>query len=208
MSLSEKVHITTLFQGFTVGAGLIMAIGAQNAFVLKQGLKRNHLLLTALTCVACDSLLIILGVLGIGLIVQEHESWLSFLRWAGAIFLVVYGLISFYKVLKPESLDGTTLKEAKSSISTTLLALLGFTFLNPHTYIDTFVLLGGLGAQHIGFDRVLFIIGTLTASCLWFFGLTYGAAKLTPIFQKQKSWQILNAIIGTMMLVIAYNLVC
>tara|TARA_R110002110_G_scaffold33533_1_gene114747 strand:- start:65129 stop:65737 length:609 start_codon:yes stop_codon:yes gene_type:complete len=201
------MHTTTLFQGFFVGAGLIMAIGAQNAFVLKQGLKGNHLLLTAITCCICDGVLIALGVLGIGLMVQDHANWLTGMRWLGAIFLTVYSILSFIKVFKPEALATQQSEKQNNSKIATLLALLGFTLLNPHTYIDTFVLLGGIGAQHCGLDKYLFIAGTLSASIMWFFGLTYGAARLTPLFQNPKAWQVLNAGIGFMMLFIAFKLI-
>lgn len=201
------MHVTTLFQGFFMGAGLIMAIGAQNAFVIKQGLKGNHLLLTALTCCLCDGVLIVLGVMGIGLLINDHTNWLTAIRWFGAAFLVVYGILSFIKAFKPETLAAELTQSKNSSKTATLLALLGFTLLNPHTYIDTFLLLGGIGAQHCGVDKYLFIIGTLSASVLWFFGLTYGAARLTPLFQNPKAWQLLNSGVGVMMIVIAYKLI-
>ncbi len=201
------MHTAILFQGFFVGAGLIMAIGAQNAFVLKQGLKGNRLLLTALTCCICDGILIVLGVMGIGLLMNDHANWLITLRWLGAAFLSVYGVLSFIKAIRPETLAAELNQSQNTSKTTTLITLLALTLLNPHTYIDTFVLLGSIGAQHCGLDKYLFIIGTLSASIVWFFGLTYGAARLTPLFQKPRAWQILNGGIGVMMLAIAYKLV-
>jgi len=201
------VHTAILFQGFFIGASLIMAIGAQNAFVLKQGLKGQHLLLTALTCCICDGILIVLGVMGVGLLMNNHSNWLIALRWLGAAFLSVYGILSFIKAIKPESLVTELNHRQNISKTTTLIMLLSFTLLNPHTYIDTFVLLGSIGAQHCGLDKYLFIIGTLSASIFWFFGLTYGATRLTPLFQKPRAWQVLNSGIGIMMLVIAYKLV-
>jgi len=197
---------TTYLQGFALGGSLIMAIGAQNAFLLKQGLKRQHLFSCALTCFLCDSLLIILGVQGIGSFVKTHPNFSLALQWGGAFFLMSYGMRCFYNVFHPHILIADLKSPAYTSKFTTLLALLGFTFLNPHTYVDTFLILGGVGADYPLNEHTTFIFGALTASFIWFFSLVYGASKLNPLFKNPKAWQILDSIIGSVMIAIAWAL--
>lgn len=195
-----------LFKGFMMGAGLIMAIGAQNAFILKQGLKRHYLFMTALTCFICDSVLIVLGVMGLGILISDTPWVENVLRWGGALFLMGYGARSFYQVFRPRGIkiDNST---GISSRLSTLLALLGFTLLNPHTYIDTFLILGNVGAQQPEEYHLPFIIGALIASFVWFFGLTYGASTLTPLFKNPRAWQVLDTIMGFTMFFIAFSLI-
>lgn len=199
--------ITPFLEGFVLGGSLIMAIGAQNAFVLKQGLKRQFLFMTAFTCFVCDSILIVLGVTGIGELLSEIPMLLNFMRWGGALFLVCYGIRSFRSVFHPHALVADLENPMPANRFATLMALLGFTFLNPHTYIDTFLLLGTIGAERPPHEHLSFIIGALSASLTWFFGLTYGASKLSPLFRNPRAWQILEAIMGVVMFVIAYSLV-
>lgn len=189
-----------------MGASLIIAIGAQNAFVLKQGLKKHHLFLTAITCFICDSLLIVLGVKSIGLVIENAPALVNGLRWAGAIFLACYGLRSFMNVFKPNTLVANLENPVKQTKLATLLPLLAFTLLNPHTYIDTMLLLGSIGAQHPIEEHLPFIIGALIASFVWFFGLTYGASNLSRYFKNPRTWQFLEAGIGLLMFSIAYSL--
>lgn len=199
--------VTPLIKGFALGGSLIMAIGAQNAFVLKQGLKRHHLFLTALTCFVCDAILIILGVTGIGKFIAELPTLSDAMRWGGALFLIIYGLRSFYQVFHPHNLVADLNQADKKSRLATFFALLGFTLLNPHTYIDTFLLLGTIGAEQPQHEHTHFIIGTLMASFLWFFGLTYGAGLLTPLFKNPRAWQILDGTMGVVMLSLGLQLV-
>jgi len=199
--------VTPLIKGFGMGASLIMAIGAQNAFVLKQGLKRHHLFLTAITCFICDSILIILGVSGLGMIISDSPTLESVLRWSGALFLVAYAIRSFMSVFKPHALIAELENPTHKNRLATFLALLAFTLLNPHTYIDTFLILGGIGAQHPVDEQLFFVIGALVASFVWFFGLTYGASALSHVFRNPRAWQILDTIMGFVMLSIAYTLV-
>lgn len=195
-----------IFKGFMMGAGLIMAIGAQNAFVLKQGLKRHHLFMTAMTCFLCDSVLIVLGVMGLGILISDTPWVENALRWGGALFLMAYGARSFYGALKPQGLKLDDSKELTSRIGT-FIALLGFTLLNPHTYIDTFLILGNVGAQQPDDHHFPFIVGALIASFAWFFGLTYGASTLTPLFKNPRAWQVLDTIMGFTMFFIAFSLI-
>ena len=199
--------VTPLIKGFGMGASLIMAIGAQNAFVLKQGLKRHHLFLTAITCFICDSILIVLGVSGLGMIINESPNLVNALRWGGAAFLVAYAIRSFMSVFKPHALVAELESNVKKNRWATLLALLAFTLLNPHTYVDTFLILGGIGAQHPVDEHLPFMVGALIASFIWFFGLTYGASTLSHVFRNPRAWQILDTIMGFVMLSIAYSLV-
>lgn len=198
--------VAPLVKGFGMGAGLIMAIGAQNAFVLKQGLKKHHLLLTAATCFICDSILIILGVKGLGAAISVTPLLMNILRWGGIIFLVVYGIRSFLNVFRPHALIAELEKPSTNTKLATLLALLAFTWLNPHTYIDTFLILGSVGAQHPVDEHLPFIIGALGASLIWFFGLTYGASALSPLFRNPRAWQVLDTLMGCVMFGLAASL--
>lgn len=198
---------TPYFEGFALGTSLIVAIGAQNAFVLKQGLKRQHLFLTAFTCFVCDSILIVLGVKGMGVLIADLPVLTNFLRWGGAIFLFCYGLRSFYSVFHPHVLVASLENPKNTSALATWIVLLGFTFLNPHTYIDTFLLLGTIGAERPLHEHLPFIAGALSGSFVWFFGLTYGASTLSPIFKNPRAWQILDTIMGFVMIGIAISLI-
>jgi L-lysine exporter family protein LysE/ArgO len=189
--------------GFTLGLSLILAIGAQNAFVLKQGLKKQHVFLVCSICAASDAFLIFLGVSGFGVIVEQYPSIEKISRYAGAIFLVVYGLKSFYSAYhNSHALN----PEGATPISKTKIALmcLAFTWLNPHVYLDTVVLLGSVSTQFE--DTRAFGIGAITSSFVFFFSLGYSARILIPIFQKPIAWKILEAFVGVLMLGLAVSL--
>lgn len=195
------------FEGLVIGISLIVAIGAQNAFVLKQGIKKQHLLMTALTCSVSDSILIFLGVEGIGELLSDFPILTQFFRWGGAIFLVAHGLRSFYSVFHPHALIASLENPTQTSRWATFLALLGFTFLNPHTYVDTFLLLGTIGAERPLPEHLPFTLGAISASFLWFFSLTYGASYLSVFFKNPRAWQVLDTIMGFVMIGIAVTLV-
>lgn len=192
-------------QGFGLGAGLIIAIGAQNAFVLRQGLRRQHALAAALVCFACDAALIALGVAGFGQVVAS-TPWLTALAaWGGAAFLFAYGLRAFRSALRPRGLEvaageGLTRRGV-------VLATLAVSLLNPHVYLDTVVLLGSVGGQFEGLARTAFGLGAVTASGVWFFSLAYGAARLEPLFRKPLAWRVLDGLIGAVMWSIAASLI-
>jgi len=193
------------WQGFGLGAGLIVAIGAQNAFVLRQGLKKQQVLLTALVCVLCDAALITLGVAGFGGLVSSSARLSAVATWGGALFLIVYGFQAFRSALKPRGLEaqnGAVLSRREVVITTLAVSLL-----NPHVYLDTVVLLGSIGGQLEGSARVLFGVGAVTASRVWFFSLTYGATQLRPLFRRPLSWRVLDVLIGVVMWSIAASLV-
>lgn len=196
-----------LIKGCCTGAGLIMAIGAQNAFVLKQGLLKNHVFVTALFCTVVDALLIALGVGGLGHLFTRSPLLLILVKYAGAAFLLWYGFCAFRSIFKNQSMN---LKDAdaiqRPSLNTTLLTLAALSFLNPHVYLDTVVLLGSISAQFESHERSLFAFGAMLASFLWFFSLSYGARLLSPLFEKPKSWKILDFLVGCMMWILAVSL--
>ena len=196
--------MNTFIYGFTLGFSLILAIGSQNAFVLKQGLKGEHLLLVCLICAASDALLILIGVSGFHLLVAAYPGVVSFARYGGAIFLFVYGLRSFYNAWHASS--GLNPSDIKSnSWVSVALTCLAFTWLNPHVYLDTVVLLGSISSQFAG-ELLYFSTGAITASFIFFFALGYGARLLRPFFARARSWQILECLIGCIMWAIALKL--
>ena len=196
-----------LIDGFLTGAGLIVAIGAQNAFVLKQGLKKNHVFATALFCAVADALLIALGVGGLGEILTSNRVLLAIAKWGGAAFLYWYGFRAFRSMFRSESLQAQSAHEpASHSLKKTFLTLAALTFLNPHVYLDTVVLLGSIGAQFEGGERPFFALGAMLASLTWFFGLCYGAQFLAPFLKNKNSWKAIDLIVGCIMWAIASSL--
>ncbi|WP_170753180.1 LysE/ArgO family amino acid transporter [Ruegeria lacuscaerulensis] len=195
---------TSLIAGFALGFSLILAIGAQNAFVLRQGLRREHVFPLCLTCAVSDAILIAAGVAGFGSLAQMVPWFETAMRYGGAIFLTWYGLRSLNSAWR-----GGAVMEVeggqRSSLRSVLLTVLAFTWLNPHVYLDTVVLIGSISAQYE--DRLAFAVGAMTASFVFFFSLGYGAGFLSPIFARARSWQVLDMIIGVVMLAIAAKLV-
>ena len=194
-----------LFFGFTTGLSLIIAIGAQNAFVLRQGIRKEHVFITALVCSLSDAVLIAAGASGMGALVERAPWLLMIARIGGFIFLASYAIFAFRRALKPEALKVSALPGATSvaSIVGTTLAL---TWLNPHVYIDTVLLLGSMAtSQAAGAPN--FAIGAILASFTWFFALAYGARFLAPFFAKPKAWQVLDIAIGFVMLIFASMLI-
>ncbi len=200
------MSVFPMVQGFGLTASLIVAIGAQNAFVLKQGIKRQHRLLTASLCILFDILLITAGVMGLSLLIEQNPEFLVWFRVIGSSFLFMYGLKSLMSAARAKGYE-VSLEKPPAKPWTTVLTLLAFTFLNPHTYLDTVVLIGGTGAQFDPNEKALFIIGAILASIVWFFSLTYGASKLAPLFQKTKTWQILDTLMGIMMFILGALLI-
>lgn len=177
----------SLLKGCCTTAGLIVAIGAQNAFVLKQGLMKNRVFMTALFCASADALLIGLGVAGMGAALASNQALLLLAQWGGALFLFWYGYKAFRSVFRSQSLEvAEGAGPARPSLRETALILAGVTFLNPHVYIDTVFLLGSIGSQCESAERVFFALGAMCASTCWFFGLCYGA-RFWPLFLKNHS---------------------
>lgn len=194
-----------LLQGFGLGAGLIIAIGAQNAFVLRQGLVRRHVFATAGVCAACDVALILLGVAGLGTLISEVWVLAEIARWGGSAFLLFYGALSFRSSLRPGRLEADR-DTPSGDLRAAALTALALSLLNPHVYLDTVVLVGSVGAQHPAEERAAFALGASAASVGWFFGLAYGAAWLAPLFRRPAAWRLLDALVGCVMWAIAVSL--
>lgn len=194
----------TMSAGFGLGLSLILAIGAQNAFVLRQGLRRSHVFAVCLTCALSDAALIAAGVAGFGSLAQAAPWIEPVMRWGGALFLIVYGaraLLSAWRGGAVLMVEGGAV-EALGPVLVTCLAL---TWLNPHVYLDTVVLLGSVAAQYE--DRVSFAIGAMTASFVFFFTLGYGARRLAPLFARPQAWRVLDLCVGLLMWAIAAALI-
>ncbi|AMP00455.1 lysE type translocator family protein [Collimonas arenae] len=190
--------------GFSLGLSLILAIGAQNAFVLKQGLRREHVFLVCLTCAASDAILILLGVMGLSILI-ERAPWLTtVMRYGGAAFLILYGVKSFVAAWK--STDVLLQSEhVKAALLPTLLTCAALTWLNPHVYLDTVLLIGSISTQFPG-ERTMFAGGAMLASFVFFFSLGYAASWLRPVFARPMSWRVLEVVVGITMWTIAYKL--
>lgn len=193
-------------EGFIIMSGLIVAIGAQNAFVLKQGVQQNHVGVIALICASIDAILISVGVGGLGAIIASNEIVLMVSRWGGAIFLACYGLRSFWMAFKNQSFKIDS-KGQKLSLKKLILMSLAVSLLNPHVYIDTCMLIGSVGAQFPAEERPFFAFGASLVSFIWFFTIGYGAKSLIPLFKKPAAWKIFDCTAGVMMIWIAISLV-
>ena len=192
-------------EGFFLGAGLIIAIGAQNAFILRQGLLGSHIFILCTICAVSDALLIAVGVAGVGTLIEQNGQLLKAVAYAGAAFLLSYALIAARNAIKPKPMK--TQAEQTLALGPAIATVLAFTFLNPHVYLDTVVLIGSISAQHVGIDRVAFGSGAMLASFVWFFALGYGARWLAPLFAKSIAWQILDSIIALVMTALALSLI-
>lgn len=197
-----SVFLAASSAGFVAGAGLIFAIGSQNAFVLRQGLLRRHVGRVVAVCTLGDITLILASVGGVGVVIHEWPGLLQVLRLGGAAFLAAYGLLAARRAWQGSS-ELTPTAEDAATPRRVLLACLAFTFLNPHVYIDTMVLLGGLSTRYAGEMRWAFALGACCASVLWFAALGYGARLLLPVFRNPLAWRVLDGIIAVFMLVLA-----
>lgn len=193
-------------KGFVVTFSLIVAIGAQNAYILKLGLLKQYVLLAVSLCILFDFILISAGVLGLGYFIQGNQFLINGIAFIGIVFLSIYAFLSFKSALKNESLkiDDKVKTDPLKKIITMLLV---FTFLNPHTYLDTVLLIGGIGANIDADLKIYFLLGAISASTVWFNLLGFGARFLIPLFKKPITWKILDIMIGFIMLYIAYSLV-
>lgn len=197
--------MSAFLPGFLLGASLIVAIGAQNAFVLRQGLRREHVFAVSLVCAVSDAILIAAGVAGFGALVTAVPWLAPVMRFGGAAFLCGYGLRSLWAAWRHAGALNPADDIAKS-LGATIAACLAFTWLNPHVYLDTIVLLGSVSTRY-GDGRGLFAAGAMTASFLFFFSLGYGARLLRPLFANPRAWQVLDVIIGITMIGLAAKLV-
>ncbi|MBK8455428.1 MAG: LysE/ArgO family amino acid transporter [Thiofilum sp.] len=190
-----------LLKGFGMGGSLIMAIGSQNAFVLSNAIRNQHIGAMVLVCVALDTLLIWSGVWGLGALIQEYPPLITLATWGGAAFLALYGTYALQRALKPSALTTQELKPM--ALKTTVLTLLALSLLNPHVYLDTVVLLGSIGGQLPTPQSWWFALGASLASLCWFITLGWGGRLLAPWFANPKSWQILDLIVAATMWILA-----
>ncbi|GBE16148.1 MAG TPA: amino acid transporter [Proteobacteria bacterium] len=197
--------ILTFAQGFIMGGGLIVAIGAQNAFVLSNGIRRSHLLLIPLICSICDITLIVLGLAGTGSVIAAHPHLGQWAAWGGALFLFWYGLRAFSSAVRGTSME--TGKVPAGSLSAVIGTTLAVSLLNPQAILDTVVLLGSAGGRFVGTGRILFGLGAILASVIWFFSLSFGGKMLAPVFRRPVSWRVLDSTVGISMWTIAFFLV-
>lgn len=190
--------------GFFLGASLIIAIGAQNAFILRQGLMRSHVFTLCLICAVSDALLIIAGVAGLGTLVSQNPGLITIVTIGGAIFLFAYAALALRRALNPAAM--TAAPSGERDLGKAVAICLAFTFLNPHVYLDTVVLVGGLSARYQDAARFAFGAGAVTASFVWFFALGYGARLLQPLFAKPAAWRVLDLGIAAVMATLGTSL--
>ena len=192
-------------QGFAIGLSLIVAIGAQNAFVLKQGLKKQAVFWVCFVCALSDSILVVLGITGFATVIQLYPELVGFAKWAGAVFLLWYGLQHAIQAFKSnQSLHAGSQNEIQ--LSKIIMVCLALTWLNPHVYLDTVVLIGSISTQFEQ-TKLYFTLGVITASWFFFFSLGYGARVLIPVFANPKAWKVLDVVIALIMWSIAISLI-
>lgn len=188
--------------GVLSGLALIVAIGAQNAFVLRQGIRREHVGVVVLLCMVCDAVLILAGTAGIGTLVTRAPVVLDVLRWGGAAYLLWWAVRSIASALRPAALTAEEPRSRGSVVATTL----ALTLLNPHVYLDTVVLLGTLANEQSD-ARWVFAAGAVTGSVVWFGALGYGARALSGVLASPRTWRVVDGVVGVVMLALAISLV-
>ena len=191
--------------GFSTAFALILAIGAQNAFVLRQGLLREHVFWLCLLCAVSDAILIVAGVLGFGYVVTLYPSLPRIMAWGGGAFLIFYGATRFWAAWRGNYRQ--MISGASNALWPTLMTAMAFTWLNPHVYLDTLALIGAVSTQFVEVGaKTAFGAGAVTSSFVFFFGLGYGARLLAPIMQSTRAWRILDVLIGLVMWLLAAKL--
>ena len=192
-------------EGFALSIGLILALGPQNVFVMRQGLMRSHVFAVCLACSLFDAALITAGVLGVGSIlagIQEAEFTIAI---GASMFLISYGLLRIKSAINPVGMS--TEGEGESELAPTIAAAAAFTFLNPHVYVDTLLLIGGASSRYVGEERLAFGSGAATASFVFFFSLGYGARSLSEVLNKPKAWRYIDLSIAAIMFIIAGGII-
>ncbi len=197
---------TAFMTGLVLSATLIIAIGAQNAFVLRQGLRREHVVPIVAFCIVADFMLIAAGVAGLAAILGDAPMLTTILTTGGVAFLAAYGIRALRNALQPRSMAANE-SGSQISLRSALAQAAGFTFLNPHVYLDTILLVGSIGARQPAELRGWFIGGAAVASAGWFSALGFGARLLVPLFARPVAWRILDALVGLTMLTLAALLV-
>jgi L-lysine exporter family protein LysE/ArgO len=197
--------LVALLSGLALGLGLIVAIGAQNAFVLRQGLRLEHVAAVVTVCAVSDVALILAGVLGAGAVLAQVPWLVPVVCFAGAAFLLAYGALAARRAVRPGALLPDA-AGARAGLAATVGTCLALTWLNPHVYLDTVVLLGSMASTH-GEHRWEFAAGAGVGSVLWFTGLGYGARLLRPVFARPAAWRVLDGVIAVVMAALAVSLV-
>ena len=187
--------------GFLISISLILALGPQNVFVMRQGLLRSHVFAACLICSISDALLIAAGVLGVGLFISEIEELTIWMSVGASLFLIFYGCLRIRSALDPKGMEVS--KGESQDLWPTILAGLAFTYLNPHVYVDTLLLIGGASSSYVGDEKLMFGIGAATASFVFFFSLGYGAQRLSPIMNNPESWKIIDIFVAGVMFTVA-----
>ncbi len=201
------MYISALINGSLLGGALIIAIGAQNMFVIKQGLARNQIFIVALISSIVDASLIALGALGLGSLIAAYPLGIEIATIGGAAFLLIYGALSLYRAFKvnPEIIIDEV--AATSSFKKAAIMTLAFALLNPHVYLDTVILLGGIASNYPFEERLYFVCGAIVTSFVWFFAIGYGARLLSPLMRNPKGARILDLLVALMMFVVAAGLI-
>ena len=198
--------LSAFLTGLFLGLSLIVAIGAQNAFVIRSGILKNHIFYIALFCAISDSLLIIIGIAGISFFLKDFINAFSNIIFGfSALWLFTYGLLRIRSALIYNSINVDNVPKSSSLLKTISIVAV-FTFANPHVYLDTMILIGSVSQQFLDMKRIYFAIGACTSSFIWFFTIAYGAKLLAPIMQKPSHWRNLDLLIASIMFVIAFNL--
>jgi L-lysine exporter family protein LysE/ArgO len=196
--------LTAAIAGFFLGASLIIAIGAQNAFILRQGLLGRHVFALCLICALSDALLITAGVAGLGTLIATSPRLIVAVTVAGSVFLFGYAMLALRRAVRPQTLVAAAWDDG--GLRTAIAACLAFTFLNPHVYLDTVLLVGSLSAGYDDAARIAYGAGAASASFVWFFGLGYGARLLQPVFARPAAWRVLDLLIAVVMTAIGLGL--
>jgi len=194
-----------LFKGFIIGAGMIIPIGAQNAYVLNQGIKQNYHFIAATICIICDLLLMSLGVFGGGALINSSTMLYTLLTWAGIIFLTGYGAVFFKSFILNLTETAGEIKQLNSR-KAVIFTTLAVTLLNPHVYLDTLVIIGSISSQFAEHEKLTFLVGIVFASFTWFYALAFAAEKLAPWLSQQHIQRIINLIVALIMWGIALSL--
>jgi L-lysine exporter family protein LysE/ArgO len=205
--VTSAVWTASAASGFLLGLSLIVAIGAQNAFVLRQGLRREHVLAVVAICALSDLVLIVLGIAGAGIVFEQLPWLVEVVRWVGAAFLVTYGALAARRAIRPspQALVSDQ-RTGGTPLLTAVATCLALTWLNPHVYLDTVFLLGTVANTH-GDARWIFAAGAMAASIIWFFGLAFGARYLGRWLSTPRAWRILDAVIAVVMIAMGVSLV-
>lgn len=201
------MSISAFVNGSLLGGALIIAIGAQNLFVLRQGMARDQVFTVALLSSLIDASLIIVGALGLGSLIATVPWLVPFASWGGAVFLLVFGSLALFRAIYPKPQSSFHEEGVTSSFKKAVLMTLAFGLLNPHVYLDTVILLGGIAAAYEISARIYFVAGAVMTSFIWFFAIGYGARTLTPLMRRPMGARILDLLVALMMFIVAANLV-